>query len=191
VFAEESPDWNLESDASATCEMCGEEPATVHLLKVEGGAVTHTSLCPSCAESVAEENDGLALVLAVPSVLRRLGNSPAPEAAEAKPEAEKDGLCCSVCGTTLSDLKESGLVGCAACYRVFTEYLEVALVSAEEQSEHMGKVPQRGSASDTVRHEMLRLQRMLRELVETERFEEAASVRDKLAELTEKLAESV
>jgi protein arginine kinase activator len=188
VFAEESPDWNLESDGSTTCEMCGEEPATVHLLKVEGGAVTHTSLCPGCAESVAGENDGVALVLAVPSILRRLGNNSTPEGEQAKIQSEEDGVCCGVCGTTLSDLKESGVVGCAACYGVFAEYLEGSSAGVDEQPEHLGKVPQRGSASDTVRHEMLRLQRMLRELVETERFEEAASVRDRLAELTEQLS---
>ena len=188
MFAEESPDWNLESDGSAICDMCGEEPATVHLLKVEGGAVTHTSLCPGCAESVAGENDGVALVLAVPSVLRRLSGNSTPESGEARIHADEDSLCCGVCGTTLSDLKESGLVGCSACYGVFADYLEGSLASPEKQAGHLGKVPQRGSASDTVRHEMLRLQRMLRELVETERFEEAASVRDRLVELTETLS---
>ena len=191
MFAEESPDWNLESDSSDTCEMCGEEPATVHLLKVEGGAVTHTSLCPTCAETVADENDGLALVLAVPSVLRRLGNNSSAETGEAGSSEDEHDVCCGACGTTLSDLKESGLAGCAACYGIFADYLESSLAGTEEQPEHLGKVPQRGSEGTMVRHEVLRLQRMLRELVETERFEEAASVRDRLAELTEKLAGGV
>ena len=70
MFAEESPDWNLDLGGSADCELCGEEPATMHLLRVVDGTVSHTHLCAHCAEGVADQTEGLALVLAVPSVLR-------------------------------------------------------------------------------------------------------------------------
>ena len=56
-----------------------------------------------------------------------------------------------------------------------------------EPVEHLGKMPRRGPESDTLRHEIMRLQRMLRELVECERFEEAAGVRDRLTELGQRL----
>ncbi len=92
-----------------------------------------------------------------------------------------------MCGTTLTDLKESGLVGCVDCYRVFAEYLEATVRREAEPVEHLGKMPQRGPETDTLRHEMLRLQRMLRELVACERFEEAAGVRDRLTELGQRL----
>ena len=94
---------------------------------------------------------------------------------------------CGVCGTTLSDLKESGMVGCANCYRVFAEHLEATVRPQAEPTEHLGKVPLRGPESDTLQHEMMRLERMLRELVAHERFEEAAGVRDRLAELGQRL----
>ncbi len=96
---------------------------------------------------------------------------------------------CAVCGTTLTDVKESGLVGCSDCYKVFAEYLENLLVAGAEPVEHLGKIPRRGPETDSLRHEILRLQRMLRELVECERFEEAAGVRDRLTELGERLGE--
>jgi len=79
VFAEEPPSWSFDLGASVTCERCGEEPASVHLLRVVDGAVTHTHLCPLCAEGIAEETEGLALVLAVPSVLSRLGRGSTSE----------------------------------------------------------------------------------------------------------------
>ena len=79
MFAEEPPSWNFDLGASVTCERCGEEPASVHLLRVVDGQVTHTHLCPSCAEGIAEEAEGLALVLAVPSVLRQMGKGAAFE----------------------------------------------------------------------------------------------------------------
>jgi len=151
--------------------------------------VSHTHLCPACAEGATEETEGLALVLAVPSVLRHLGKtmSATEETVEPDPVTDRHERFCAVCGTTLSDLKESGLVGCPNCYEVFAEYLQALLQKGPEPVEHLGKIPHRGPETDTLRHEILRLQRMLRELVATERFEEAAGVRDRLAELDQRL----
>jgi protein arginine kinase activator len=188
VFAEEPPDWNIELGGSVTCELCGEEPATMHLLRVVDGKVTHTHLCANCAEDMAEEADGLALVLAVPSVLRHLGRARAADETQAPPPpGERNERFCGVCGTTLSDLKESGLLGCAKCYETFAEYLETSLKTHAEAAEHLGKIPRRGPETDNLRHEIMRLQRMLRELVACERFEEAAGVRDRLTELGQRL----
>jgi protein arginine kinase activator len=189
VFADESPDWNLDLGGSADCELCGEEPATMHLLRVVDGTIQHTHLCAHCAESVAEQTEGLALVLAVPSVLRGYSKRVSTEtddAAEAV-AADRQETFCGACGTTLTDVKESGMVGCANCYRVFAEHLEATIRRETEPIEHIGKVPLRGPESDSLRHEMMRLDRMLRELVAHERFEEAASVRDRLAELGQRL----
>jgi protein arginine kinase activator len=190
VFAEESPDWNLDLNGSTECELCGEESATMHLLRVVDGTISHTHLCAHCAEQMAEEQtEGLALVLAVPSVLRGFVKKASPEREEAaggSPVDHEESFC-GACGTTLSDLKESGLVGCASCYRVFEEYLETTIRREAEPTEHLGKVPLRGPETHTLRHEMMRLERMLRELVAHERFEEAAGVRDRLTELGQRL----
>ena len=186
VFAEDSPDWNLDLDGSVDCELCGEEKATMHLLRVVEGAVTHTHLCPDCAQTIAEQTEGLALVLAVPSVFRRLTQG-APEGDPARmPPPHGEDRFCGVCGTTLTDYRESGMVGCPNCYRVFADDLQKALEVDAKPAEHVGKVPRRGPDNDAVRHEVMRLERMLRELVECERFEEAAGVRDRLTELGEK-----
>jgi protein arginine kinase activator len=193
VFAEESPDWNLDLGGSADCELCGEEPATMHLLRVVDGTISHTHLCAHCAEGVAEQTEGLALVLAVPSVLRAFVKKAPDEQVEDQndaavgPPAGCDDMFCGVCGTTLTDLKESSMVGCANCYGVFREHLEATMRPEVERVEHLGKMPLRGPESDTLRHEMMRLERMLRELVAHERFEEAAGVRDRLAELGQRL----
>lgn len=190
MFAEESPDWNLDLNGSADCELCGEEPATMHLLRVVDGSINHTHLCASCAEQMTgEQTEGLALVLAVPSVLRGFAKKPSPEQEEAAggSAANHEESFCGACGTTVSDLKESGMVGCANCYRVFADHLESTVRREAEPVEHLGKVPLRGPESDTMRHEMMRLERMLRELVAHERFEEAAGVRDRLTELGQRM----
>jgi protein arginine kinase activator len=190
VFAEDSPDWNLDLNGSAECELCGEEPATMHLLRVVDGGISHTHLCATCAEQMAgEQTEGLALVLAVPSMLRSFGKKVSEEQHEASggSAVNHEESFCGVCGTTLTDLKESGMVGCANCYRVFADHLETTIRREAEPVEHLGKVPLRGPETDSLRHEMMRLERMLRELVQHERFEEAASVRDRLSELGQRL----
>lgn len=186
MFAEESPDWNLDLDGSVTCEVCGEQPATMHLLRVVDGAVSHTHLCPSCAEGVAEQTNGLALVLAVPAVLRHLGKKAGDGEVVSPLPSDANESFCGVCGTTLTDVKESGMVGCSKCYQMFAEHLQASLAGDAQPVEHLGKMPRRRPESDVLGHEIMRLQRMLRELVEFERFEEAAGVRDRLTELGER-----
>lgn len=189
MFVEGSPELNIDNDGSTPCEMCGEEGAVIHLLRVQEGAVTHTRLCHSCAEALAGETEGIALVLAVPAALRQIAGGSRAEEASDPASVQEDSRVCTVCGTTLADLKETGTVGCPLCYQVFAEHLWAAVEHNAEHAAHLGKVPRGGSTADSRRHEVTRLRRMLRELVETERFEEAASVRDRLADLSRDLEE--
>ena len=186
MFTDESPDWKLDVDGSTVCELCGEEMATMHLLRIEDGTVKHTRLCSSCAQTMAEQTQGLAVVLALPAVFQRRSGLSAEGAAPTAVPFEEEKVC-EVCGTTSTDLKESAMLGCANCYRVFAEHLESALGSDLAPVEHLGKMPRRGPEGESLQREILRLQRMLRELVECERFEEAAGVRDRLAELGQRL----
>jgi protein arginine kinase activator len=188
VFAEESPEWNLDFDGPDSCEECGEAQAVIHLLRVENGSVTHIRLCQKCAENLSGHGDGMALVLAVPAAMARSGKQKDKTEKARAPFQKPEVQVCTVCGTTLSDLKESGMVGCGVCYQVFSEYLHSTVQGEEELSAHLGKVPQHGTEGDVTRREVMRLQRMLRELVDHERYEEAASVRDKLAELGRTIA---
>lgn len=188
MFADESPEWNLDFEGSETCEECGEAPSVIHLLRVENGGVTHLRLCQKCAENLAARTEGLALVLAVPTTFTR---SPRQEEPGDKTSISFRGAetqMCTVCGTTLSDIKESGMVGCSVCYQVFADHLRSMVQGDAELSAHLGKVPQHGSEKDVLRREVMRLERMLRELVDHERYEEAASVRDRLAELGRTIA---
>ncbi len=189
MFAEESPDFLIDDDDSATCEMCGGDGAVIHLLRVQDGVVTHTRLCHACAETLAGQTEGVALVLAAPAALRHLAKT-APADSEKETTATADDVrMCTVCGTTLAALKETGMVGCPVCYKVFAEYLAEAVQEGAEPLEHEGKIPRAGSEVHDLRHEVTRLKRMLRELVETERFEEAAGVRDRLVDLSRDMGE--
>lgn len=182
----EGSEWQIAGRGEHACEACGEESATVHVLRFDGGGISHTHLCQECAEGEAGQVEGAALVLALPGAL---GSLLAPLGGFGSSESEEPfAPVCGTCGTTLADLRESGLMGCAACYEAFRAHLGDEDTESTEDSAHLGKIPSRLPGDERRRREVVRLQRMLHELVESERFEEAASVRDRLAEIESSLA---
>jgi protein arginine kinase activator len=181
VFSEGS-EWQAAPSGGRICESCGEEPATVHVLHFDGEGMSHAQVCQSCAEAEAGQVEGAALVLALPALFSALV---APKSSSKAVDHDHPfAPMCGVCGTTLGEFRESGLFGCAACYQVFHSYLEDGSEDeVDDALAHMGKTPSRVPGDQHVRREVVRLRRMLSELVESERFEEAAGVRDRLAEL--------
>jgi protein arginine kinase activator len=182
LFADNS-DWEFSTLASRLCESCETEPATVHVVKIDGGEIRHSHLCPNCAEEAAEEPQAAAVIFAVPADVAGLVGRLAEKGLEEQRERADDGLACGVCGTTSHDLEETGLVGCPACYDTHAAIIDLLLDKGLGPRLHQGKVPRQVPASLLLRREIRRLERMLQELIEDERFEEAASVRDRLLEL--------
>lgn len=80
------------------------------------------------------------------------------------------------------------MLGCPACYEAFSRHIEAAL-GGSEASGHVGKQPSHDQPDLEQRREVVRLEHMLKELVDDERYEEAAGVRDRIAELAELVAE--
>ena len=66
MFSEDS-DWEMGGEDSRLCESCGEQPSTVHVTRIENGTVSHSHLCQTCAEELGEQNDGTAVMFAVPA----------------------------------------------------------------------------------------------------------------------------
>jgi protein arginine kinase activator len=189
LFADGS-DWELIPSASRLCEACQEEPASINVIRLQEEEVVHTHLCADCAERSVEESDTSAVIFAVPAALRGVVGQLLDRAMDESFDASLISRACPVCGTTLSDLRETGLLGCAGCYREYSAEVGAALKALGAPDDHAGKVPRRSPRSVRRRQEVLRLETMLGELIAHERFEEAAGVRDRLAELALELGRS-
>ena len=89
---------------------------------------------------------------------------------------------CPRCGGSLQDFRESGRLGCPDCYRSFEVPLRDLLRRLHGSTHHMGeRYAERGaSASDGERQRTTELREQLRLAVETENFELAAELRDRL-----------
>lgn len=190
------------------CEQCDSE-ATVHELRVINGKRVERHLCEKCAR-----NEGIAVQvgMSVPEMIEKMleqatqgqPTAPAP-AGRPKVEVAKASVC-PTCGATYAEFRQSGLLGCAECYRVFEPQLGPLLERAHEGgTHHVGKVPRRAltgareSAASSGKPpaeavlggpeqragKAAALRKQLDEAVRAEQYERAAAIRDELRRLTE------
>lgn len=173
------------------CELCHNE-ATVHELTVSGGVPVERHLCEACAREQG-------LVAGAPAPVAELIQkiASAGVASTAAPKAPA----CAECGTTFAEFKQSGRLGCPACYAAFEQQLGPILDRAHQgATHHVGKVPARllqdlpdpadarataaALAAAEARAEAIRRVRIdLDRAVKSEAYERAAELRDRLRRL--------
>jgi protein arginine kinase activator len=148
-------------------------------------------LCESCAREQG-------LVAGAPTPVAELLQKIAT-AGVAAPVARPSA--CPECGTTFAEFKQSGRLGCPACYGAFEQQLAPILNRAHQgATHHVGKVPARllrhaGDSSDVRAaavamaaaearaEEIRRVRGELERAVKSEAYEKAAQLRDRLRKL--------
>lgn len=160
------------------CDLCGKNPATVHLTEIVDNQMTELHLCEDCAReksSQMEQEFGLADLLAG---LAEFG----------KPQEEKDvmEIKCPQCNLTYADFKKIGRLGCSECYNAFRRYLSPLLKKIHGSNRHLGKSPMKVAKVTRKRLDLEELRTRLAKAVEAEEFEEAAKIRDQIKELEKK-----
>lgn len=91
-------------------------------------------------------------------------------------------ITCANCGYTEEKLKSTGRLGCAKCYDTFCESIDAMIANMHKGSSHVGKVPTLHQ-KDSIRRQLLELDKDLKSYIKQENYEEAAKVRDTIAEL--------
>jgi protein arginine kinase activator len=159
------------------CQHCKKQTATVHLTDLVKGEKRERHLCEACA---AHEGVIVKQHLSVPDLLNSFLMSPSGVQELAR-------LRCPECGMTFVEFRSHGLLGCPNDYEIFGEALSSVIERAQEgKTHHTGKGPGQPILTDSTERERLSLQRELREAVESEDYERAAQLRDRLAELQSK-----
>lgn len=157
------------------CEKCGKNNATTHIRTVVNGVITEKNLCGYCAASEGYgdmEYNGLTQMLSsMFGDVLSLNSS-------------HNDIHCECCGTTFSDIAESGKVGCPQCYTTFYNELLPYLKRVHGSTKHIGKIPNRAPLTVKNDEETVDgLRSKLNQLVREEKYEEAAVVRDKIKKL--------
>jgi protein arginine kinase activator len=165
------------------CDNCHERDAVVHLTQIADEQKVTVHLCERCAAEKGVETSASLGKIPVGSFVAALGKGPEP--AVALPGPTPPGAC-PTCGATLTDFRESGRLGCADCYRSFEGPLRDLLRRLHGSSRHLGeRYSAPGAEPDADAHTALQLREQLRVAVESESFELAAELRDRLRALEE------
>jgi protein arginine kinase activator len=157
-----------------SCEQCREREAVIHLTQIVNEQVTTLHLCERCAAEKGVESPGAQPKTPLGTFLAAMGQ-------EAEQTQAPRSDTCARCGGSLQDFRESGRLGCPECYRSFEVPLRDLLRRLHGSTHHMGeRYAERGSPVPVVRHQASELREQLRLAVETENFELAAELRDRL-----------
>jgi protein arginine kinase activator len=160
------------------CNICNKKEATVHLTEIVNEQVTKLNLCEDCAREKGaemEEHFGLSELLAG---LTDMGTAMEPETAVA--------IKCPNCGMTYQNFRKLGRLGCSICYDAFKKELAPLLKRIHGSDRHVGKVPLKGGKTIRDTRTLQDLKMQLEKAIQTEEFEEAAKLRDKIRDLESK-----
>ena len=94
---------------------------------------------------------------------------------------------CPVCGMTYCDFQKTGRFGCGKCYETFSKNLGELFRKIHGSDSHVGKMPFKGKGALKDQQDLQRLKSELKDLVQTEKFEKAALLRDRINDLENKL----
>lgn len=162
------------------CDICGKNPATVHLTEIIDDQMNEMHLCEQCAHQKSlqmEQQFGLSELLGGMVEFEK----PAKE--------EKESLVsikCANCGLTYADFKKVGRLGCSECYATFKKYLGPLLKKVHGSIIHFGKSPFKVVKVADKKTDLQALRFQLQKAIEAEAFEEAARIRDEIKELEKK-----
>ena len=158
------------------CEECGENEATVHFTEIVDNEKREMHLCEECARSKSVPlHKAISLSDLLTNLLNQVG---------AKESGELAGLACPSCGITYAEFRTAGRFGCPHDYEVFRRPLNELLEKIQHDVRHVGKVPPDAGAELHRQNELVRLRRELERAAQSEEFEKAAQLRDRIAELS-------
>jgi protein arginine kinase activator len=163
-----------------SCDQCREREAVIHLTQIVNEQVTTLHLCEKCAAEKGVESPGSAVKTPLGSFLAAMGKQ------TEQPTTARSADTCARCGASFQDFRESGRLGCPDCYRAFESPLRDLLRRLHGSTHHLGEryvereAPAPVTAEPPVRQQAADLREQLRLAVETENFELAAELRDRL-----------
>ena len=165
------------------CDICGKNPATVHLTEIIDDQMNELHLCEECARKKSAEMEqqfGLSELLAGMAGAEKTD----------KESAAQDSVKCANCGLTYGDFKKIGRLGCGECYSSFKKFLGPLLKRIHGSSQHIGKSPLKAGKVLKRKIDLQELRNRLQRAIEQEEFEEAARIRDQIKETEKKIAQS-
>lgn len=167
------------------CQDCKKREAQVHLTQIVNNEKTSLSLCHECAEARGFHSP----LDSMPFPLAEILSGLTADMKDLWPKGETDDRKCPECGMTFDEFTRQGRFGCGECYSTFRSSLEQIMRKIHGASLHRGRSPESQPKSDEAVplpvQEEERLSSALTKAIDSEDFERAAEIRDKLKSLRE------
>jgi protein arginine kinase activator len=158
------------------CQICNKNDATIHLTEIADGMRTEMHICEHCA---AQQDITIKSPIPINELLSNL-LAVQPSDDELAGPAEQQTTCPN-CGFTLAQFRKEGTLGCPHDYDVFEKSLLPLIEKAHDgRKAHCGKIPSTTPQDTKKQMEVLNLQRQLQQAVQSEDYELAARLRDKI-----------
>jgi protein arginine kinase activator len=158
------------------CQICHENDATIHLTEIADGVRTEMHVCEHCA---AEQDIAVKSHIPINELLSSLLAVQPTDDELSGPSEQK--LACSNCGFTLAQFRKEGVLGCPNDYEVFEKSLRPLIEKAHNgKTAHCGKIPSKTPKDTKKQMKLLNLRQQLDAAVQSEDYELAAELRDKI-----------
>lgn len=172
------------------CENCKQRPATVTVTMTKNNQRIERHYCEVCSskQDFAQANSK---ALSIEDIFSSWFGIPAwsADAPHAKDEKEAP-IQCEKCHTTYERFLHEGKFNCPDCYESFHEVLPAVFKRLHNgATEHTGKIPNGLNTSYKIKKQIESLREQMKDAVQLEEFERAASLRDEVKELEATLNE--
>ena len=167
------------------CEKCKKNEAKINLVKIINGEKQQIWLCEECAKNISNipflssipDGAGLPFQEILNGLLTGVENI------KPKEKKEKINPVCRTCGLTYDELKKTKKVGCPECYGVFNNEIKAIIKNVYGERTHKGRIPSKAHKEFFKRDKLKNLKQQLQVLIQEEKYEKAAVIRDEIREM--------
>jgi protein arginine kinase activator len=167
------------------CEICSTNEAVFHIKQIIGKEEIELHLCDKCARLRGITKNENAIDFSISQLLTGL--------VDAKAVIKKTGAVavaeCPACGFTINKFKKLGKLGCSECYTTFAKQVKDFVYKMYGKIQHKGKLPGKMRNLQTSIDGLETLKEELKTAIALEDYEQAASLRDRIKEMSDRLEE--
>ncbi|MFA6470611.1 MAG: UvrB/UvrC motif-containing protein [Candidatus Latescibacterota bacterium] len=169
------------------CQICKSKNANIIFTKIVNNEKITLNICADCAREkgltinlTSEEDQQSELLFESDSIIFGMHD-----------KTDFPEITCRQCGLTFAEFKKSGFFGCDQCIESFGPHMEDILKQIHGSSVHEGKTPLKISDDRELIKHLRSLRSRLKRCIESEEYERAAEIRDKIASLEDKIKSEI
>jgi protein arginine kinase activator len=166
------------------CDMCKENSATVHFVKIVNGVKQELNICEDCANK-SQQGFGMGsdFKMDTPFTFQNILSGLVDYINKSSQNVRTMEASCPKCGMSYTEFKQSGLMGCSHCYESFGPAILPVIKRVQGNIEHIGKIPLKAGKEIMGKKKLSQYKEQLQKSIIAEEYEKAAEIRDKIRAL--------